>query len=160
MTVLIEWSPALVLNLPKLDETHHEMADLINAVSEALAKDREPILAFGRLLAHTEAHFAMEEGWMAATGFEPENCHSRQHAMVLDVMREVLAHAHSQKDLEPMQHLAIELAEWLPQHAEMMDAALVYHMDQLGYDPLTGHIAKPPSADAAPISSCGSASCT
>ena len=158
MTIL-EWSPALALHLPKLDATHHEMVDLINELSAAFTDEQDPILVYGRLLAHTEAHFSMEEGWMAATGFAPENCHSRQHAMVLDVMRQVLAHAHGQKDLEPMRNLAGELAQWLPTHAEMMDAALVFHMEQVGFDPVTGTIAKPLAEDAPAISSCGSVSC-
>lgn len=158
---ILDWSPALALQQPQLDTTHHEMVDLINALGAALAEDGAPqaIVVYGRLLAHTEAHFAMEEGWMAATGFAPENCHSRQHAMVLDVMRQVLAHTHAQNDLEPMRNLASELGQWLPSHAEMMDAALVFHMQQVGFDPAAGQLARPLASEGPGISSCGSASC-
>lgn len=155
----ITWNEALVLNQPQLDDTHREMVELLNALEAVLASQDDPLPTFQRLLAHTEAHFATEEGWMAATGFAPENCHSSQHQMVLGVMQEVLRHATELKDLEPMRIVMGELAQWLPAHAEMMDAALVYHMGQVGYDPATGCIAKPLSTEATGISSCGSKSC-
>lgn len=140
---LLAWSDSLVLNQPQLDDTHREMVDLINGLDAALAAKADPMPAFVALLEHTEAHFALEEGWMAATGFEPENCHSSQHKMVLNVLREVRRYALELNDLEPMHIIGKELAQWLPAHAEMMDAALVFHMSQVGYDPATGVTAVP-----------------
>lgn len=140
---LLAWSDSLVLNQPQLDDTHREMVELINGLDAALAAKIDPMPAFLALLEHTEAHFALEEGWMAATGFEPDNCHSSQHKMVLNVLHEVRRYALELQDLEPMHIIGKELAQWLPAHAEMMDAALVFHMGQVGYDPLTGQIEKP-----------------
>ncbi|MFH7044499.1 hemerythrin domain-containing protein [Paucibacter sp. JuS9] len=140
---LLTWSESLVLNQPQLDQTHHEMVDLINGLDAALASGADPMPAFLALLEHTEAHFALEEGWMAATGFEPENCHSSQHKMVLNVLHEVRRYALELNNLEPMKIIGGELAQWLPAHAEMMDAALVFHMSQVGFDPTTGKIAVP-----------------
>ncbi|MDM4764570.1 hemerythrin domain-containing protein [Pelomonas sp. SE-A7] len=155
MSALLTWSDSLVLNQPQLDATHQEMVDLINGLAAALAAGGDAMPAFQALLDHTEAHFAMEERWMADTGFAPENCHSSQHQMVLNVLHEVKRHALELNDLEPMRIIGGELAQWLPAHAEMMDAALVFHMGEVGYDPVTGHKAKPLSEVA--ISSCGSA---
>jgi len=140
---LLAWSDSLVLNQPQLDDTHREMVDLINGLDAALASGTDPMPAFTALLEHTEAHFALEEGWMAATGFEPENCHSSQHKMVLNVLHEVRRYALELKDLEPMHIIGKELAGWLPAHAEMMDAALVFHMGQVGFDPITGQTRQP-----------------
>jgi hypothetical protein len=39
-----------------------------------------------------------------------------------------------------------------------MDAALASHLDQIGHDAATGHIARPPAGQA--ITGCGGASCT
>lgn len=156
----ITWTESLVLNLPKLDDTHHEMVDLLNELEATLATPADPLPVFQRLLDHTIEHFGMEERWMAATGFEPDNCHSSQHKMVLNVMHEVVRHATELKDLEPMRIVVGELAQWLPAHAEMMDAALVFHMGQVGYDPVTGTIEKPLATEASGISSCGSKSCS
>ena len=142
---------------------------LLNDFSAALASGADALPAFEALLAHTEAHFAMEERWMAATGFAPENCHSKQHQMVLDTLREVRRYALELKDLEPMRIIGPELAQWFPAHAEMMDAALVFHMQQVGYDSTTGVLATPEASEAtaslatapapAAITSCGSSSC-
>ncbi len=153
---LLTWSESLVLNQPQLDQTHHEMVDLINGLDAALASGTDPMPAFLALLEHTEQHFALEEGWMAATGFEPENCHSSQHKMVLNVLHEVRRYALELNDLEPMKIIGGELAQWLPAHAEMMDAALVFHMSQVGFDPTTGKIAVP-QAEAS--HACGGGTC-
>ncbi|MDC8784366.1 hemerythrin domain-containing protein [Roseateles koreensis] len=156
----LNWSESLALQHAQIDQTHQEFVALLNRWGAALAgqDEAEMLSLYEALLAHTEAHFAMEEGWMAATGFAPENCHSKQHAMVLDVMRQVLAHVQAQRDFEPMRNLLPELLNWFPAHAEMMDASLVYHMKEVGFDAATGHLAKP--LPAAAISSCGSSSCS
>lgn len=144
----LDWSTDLVLQQPELDHTHEEFVALLNDFGAVLDRGEDALPAFKALLAHTEHHFAMEERWMAATGFEPENCHSSQHAMVLNVMREVVRYAEDLGDREPMPIVRQELAQWFPGHAEMMDAALVYTMQQRGFDPATGQIAAPASSDA------------
>lgn len=156
MTTLA-WNDKLVLNQPKLDHTHQEFVELLNAFGAALDGGGDALPAYEALLAHTEAHFAMEEDWMARCGFEPQNCHASQHAMVLNVMREALRYANELKDREPLNILRTELAGWFPQHAEMMDAALVWTMEQRGFDPATGECREPLAAGAG--HSCGSSSC-
>ncbi|MDN3545482.1 hemerythrin domain-containing protein [Kinneretia asaccharophila] len=158
--VTLEWTDALSLKQPLIDETHHQMVDLINELAAVLSTDANPLPSFQRLLEHTIEHFGMEERWMAATGFEPDNCHSSQHKMVLNVMHEVVRHATELKDLEPMRIVVGELAQWLPAHAEMMDAALVFHMSQVGYDPASGSLAQPLARETAAISGCGSQGCS
>lgn len=157
----LTWSDKLALQHPQLDQTHQEFVELLNELVALLAQDgADPLPLYTQLLAHTEEHFAMEERWMAATGFAPENCHSRQHAMVLEVMREVQVRAHARQDLQPLRDLLPELLNWFPAHAEMMDAALIYHLGQVGYDTDSGTLARPPAADAAAISTCGSQGCS
>ncbi|MFT7723602.1 MAG: hemerythrin domain-containing protein [Roseateles sp.] len=145
----LAWTDALTLNQPTLDATHHEFVDLLNAFGAALDAGADALPAFRALLAHTEDHFAMEEDWMARCGFEPQNCHASQHAMVLNVMREALRYATELGDREPLSILRGELAAWFPAHAEMMDAALVFTMAQRGFDPATGACRAAPAAEAA-----------
>jgi hemerythrin-like metal-binding protein len=165
----LAWSQDLVLDQPELDHTHEEFVELLNAFGDTLDRGEDALPAFKALLAHTEDHFAMEERWMAATGFEAENCHSSQHAMVLNVMRETVRYAEDLLDREPLTIVRGELAQWFPGHAEMMDAALVYTMQQRGFDPTTGECREPvkaaTSAEGADaerepaVSACGSTSC-
>ncbi|WP_457325765.1 hemerythrin domain-containing protein [Roseateles sp. P5_E11] len=156
MTTLA-WTDKLVLNQPTLDTTHEEFVGLLNAFGAALDAGIDALPAYHALLAHTEAHFAMEEDWMARCGFEAQNCHASQHAMVLNVMREALRYANELDDREPLNILRTELAGWFPQHAEMMDAALVFTMAQRGFDPATGECRE--AAEAAASHSCGSGGC-
>lgn len=156
----LAWTDKLVLNQPTLDTTHQEFVELLNAFGAALDGGGDALPAYQALLAHTEAHFAMEEDWMARCGFEPQNCHASQHAMVLKVMREALRYAKELNDREPLNILRTELAGWFPQHAEMMDAALVFTMEQRGFDPVTGQINdESREAAEAASTSCGSSSC-
>ncbi len=157
MTTLA-WTDNLVLNQSTLDTTHQEFVELLNAFGDALDAKIDALPAYHALLTHTEAHFAMEEDWMARCGFEPQNCHASQHAMVLNVMREALRYANELNDREPLNILRTELAGWFPQHAEMMDAALVYTMEQRGFDPVTGECREPVAAGDGG-SGCGSSSC-
>ncbi|KQW49801.1 MULTISPECIES: hemerythrin domain-containing protein [unclassified Roseateles] len=154
----LAWTDKLVLNQPTLDTTHEEFVGLLNAFGAALEGGGDALPAYQALLAHTEAHFAMEEDWMARCGFEAQNCHSSQHAMVLNVMREALRYANELNDREPLNILRTELAGWFPQHAEMMDAALVWTMEQRGFDPVTGEC-RDVALEAAASHGCGSGSC-
>ena len=151
----LAWTDKLVLNQPTLDTTHEQFVGLLNAFGAALDDGIDALPAYHALLAHTEAHFAMEEDWMARCGFEPQNCHASQHAMVLNVMREALRYANELNDREPLNILRTELAGWFPQHAEMMDAALVFTMEQRGFDPVTGEC-RELAAETAASHSCGS----
>lgn len=157
MTTLA-WTDKLVLNQPQLDHTHEEFVGLLNAFGAALDAGVDALPAYHALLEHTEAHFAMEEDWMARCGFEPVNCHASQHKMVLNVMREALRYATELKDREPLNILRTELAGWFPQHAEMMDAALVFTMEQLGFDPATGERREAVTAGESGAG-CGGSSC-
>jgi len=156
----LAWTDSLALNQPTLDHTHQEFVELLNAYGAALDGGEDALPALRELLAHTEAHFAMEEDWMARCGFEAQNCHASQHAMVLNVMREVVRYAVELGDREPMAIVRHELSQWFPAHAEMMDAALVFTMEQRGFDPATGECRMPVAeAEAASGHSCGSGSC-
>ncbi|WP_029525434.1 hemerythrin domain-containing protein [Polaromonas glacialis] len=149
----LQWSDALVLDLPAMDDTHREFVDLL-AVVETAGDDT--LLAHWRTLVdHTDDHFGREDRWMQDTRFSSTNCHSVQHKVVLQVMREGIALAEA-GDLGAVRQMARELAIWFPQHAQSMDAALALHLRSVGFDPLTGTVALPASL----IHGCGGASCS
>jgi hemerythrin-like metal-binding protein len=151
MTVL-EWSDALSLDLPLMDDIHREFVDLLAAAAQA--DDRDLLPAWAALVEHTQAHFDREDQWMADTRFSSGNCHSTQHKVVLAVMREG-GRRGAEGDLALVRQMASELAVWFPQHAQSMDAALALHVRRVGYDPLTGRVTMPDALPADMIQGCG-----
>ena len=154
---VLEWSNALSLDLPLMDETHREFVDLLAAV-DAAAQDAL-IPTWRALVEHTEVHFDQEDRWMRETRFAAGNCHSVQHKVVLEVMREGLKRAEA-GDLEILRLMSGELAQWFPQHAQSMDAGLALHLRRVGHDPATGQVMTPDALPQGEISGCGSVACT
>ncbi|HVL46535.1 MAG TPA: hemerythrin domain-containing protein [Acidovorax sp.] len=153
----LEWSEALNLDLPLMDDTHREFVDLLAAVDQA--DDAGLLPRWRALVEHTEQHFGQEDDWMASTRFASGNCHSMQHRVVLQVMREGTARA-EQGDLQVLRVMAGELALWFPQHAQAMDASLALHLRRVGFDPATGVVHAPGALPQALIHGCGGASCS
>lgn len=152
----LQWSEALALGLAEMDHTHQEFVELLSAVEDS--DDTSLELAWRSLIAHTEAHFGQEDAWMSSTGFSSENCHSTQHKVVLDVMREGLTQP-AEKRADVLRFMACELAGWFPFHAQTMDAALAFHMRSVGFDP-DGTRPAMRKTEALPlIHGCGSKNC-
>jgi len=152
----LEWTDALALDLPTMDETHREFVDLLAAVEAA--PDDQLAAAWQELIGHTQAHFAREDRWMLDTRFAASNCHTTQHQVVLDLMRETEANVLA-GPLELIRLVAGELARWFTQHVQGMDAALALHLRRVGYDPATGVVSRPLDLPAEEIRGCGSAAC-
>lgn len=148
----LEWSGALALDFPMMDDTHHEFVDLLAKVHEA--PDDTLIAHWTSLIAHTDDHFGREDEWMLSTRFASGNCHSMQHKVVLQVMREGLQHGQT-GDLKMVRLMAGELALWFPQHAQAMDASLALHMRRVDFDPVTGKVNRPEALPAEMIHGCG-----
>lgn len=149
----LEWSDALALDLPLMDDTHREFVDLLAQVEQA--DDATVAQQWQALVDHTEHHFGQEDAWMAATRFASGNCHTTQHKVVLQVMREGIVRA-EQGDLQPIRIMTGELAQWFPQHAQMMDASLALHLRRVGFDPVTGVVHAPDALPGELIQGCGS----
>ena len=153
----LPWSEALELGLDFMDDTHREFVNLL-ARCEAAGDDELPAL-WDELVAHTDDHFSREDDWMEATGFAAGNCHSTQHRVVLQVLREG-ARLAAAGNLAPMRQMVSELAIWFPKHAQTMDAALALHLRSVGYDASTGVVLQPQALPAAAITGCGGSSCS
>ena len=153
----LQWTDALALDLPLMDDTHREFVDLLAAVERA--DDAGVLAAWHALVDHTEQHFGQEDAWMAQTRFASGNCHSLQHKVVLQVMREGAARA-ARGELGVVRAMALELAVWFPQHAQSMDAALALHLRRVGFDPATGTVHAPDALPQELIHGCGGHSCS
>jgi hemerythrin-like metal-binding protein len=152
---MLQWSDTLALGLPEMDETHHEFVDLLAKV--VTAADDTLLPMWRDLVAHTDEHFAREDRWMRTTGFSSTNCHTTQHQVVLQVMREGDKRG-SAGELGVVRQMADELGTWFPMHAQAMDAALALHLRNVGYDPVTGLVNMPNAMPTEDIHGCGGSS--
>jgi hemerythrin-like metal-binding protein len=151
------WSDSLALGLPFMDDTHHEFVDLLATVVHA--NDADLLPAWQVLIDHTDHHFGQEDRWMQSTRFSSSNCHSMQHRVILQVMREGASRGHT-GELGVVRQMAHELGLWFPQHAQSMDAALALHLRGVGFDPATGIVHAPQALPQAEIHGCGGSSCS
>ena len=155
----LEWTDALALELPLMDDTHREFVALLSRVGSA--EDRLLPGLWRELIEHTDQHFGQEDRWMNATGFASSNCHSTQHRVVLQVLHDAAAAVQEDAAKLPiLRRLCDELAIWFPQHTQSMDAALALHLRSVGFDPITGTVTSPDALPKERIESCGSSTCS
>jgi hemerythrin-like metal-binding protein len=127
----LAWTAELELGDDRIDETHREFVDMVNAVS--IASDDAMLAAVDALIAHTEEHFGQEQRWMAATDFPPTHCHLDEHAGVLEAMRETRNYVAEGK-YNVGRVLATELGTWFRSHAATMDTMLAQWLKSRQFD--------------------------
>lgn len=152
-----EWSENLLTGDARMDHTHEEFALQLNALLATPQADQLP--PYQAFLDHTVAHFAQEDRWMLATGFTGSNCHSDQHAMVLETMQAVVAF-YEKGETDIINRMGEALGEWFAQHAVSMDAGLAQHLQSVGFDSATETLADPQAIRNMTVSGCGSISCS
>jgi hemerythrin len=128
---LIEWSDALTLGVAKMDATHREFVDQLNALADA--GDDVLLAGLDDFIAHTVEHFEQENGWMGSMDYPPIHCHLEEHEGVLGIMREVRGMVAEGK-FELGRVLVRELAPWFTNHAATMDAMLATFIQAKGLD--------------------------
>ncbi|MCB2016301.1 MAG: hemerythrin [Hydrogenophaga sp.] len=121
----VEWSDALQLDYPPMDDVHHAFIDLL-AKAQA-ATDTELPHAWADVVEHTVQHFGREDEWMKRTRFSAAENHVMQHRVVLNLLREGAAMANAGQ-LDAVREMAGELAAWFAKHTQTLDAALALHM--------------------------------
>ena len=152
-----EWSEKLLTGDARMDHTHQEFADQLAALMATPPAEQLPL--YKAFVAHTVAHFAQEDRWMLATGFTGSNCHSDQHAMVLETMQAVVKH-YQLGETDIINRMGEALGEWFGQHAQTMDAGLAQHLQSVGFDSATETLADPAAIRNVTVSGCGSVSCS
>lgn len=144
----LEWSDALSLDMPGMDDGRKTMVCLLGLVREA--SDLALLSCWHDLVQHTAMVFEQEDRWMRNTKFSSAPIYCTQHKVVLQVMREGLLAGES-GDLSLIQKMAAELGQWFANHTQSMDAALALHLRRVGYDPVTGVLSMP---DDIPLQAC------
>ena len=128
---IMTWDDEMQLGNATLDETHEEFTDLLNRLACAPEAALLPIL--DELIEHTQAHFDLEDTWMARLNFPAAGCHIGEHKQVLGVTKQVRERV-AAGETEFAYVLAAELAAWFRIHVTTMDYALTYFIESTGAD--------------------------
>lgn len=129
-TDTLSWNDSFKLGHSKMDETHREFVECVQALSSA--SDSELKGALRALKFHLIRHFEQEDSWMESTAFPAKDCHIDEHAQVLKTVSDVELLL-QKGNFQVCRQLALELAKWFPGHADYLDSALAIWMSKLEY---------------------------
>jgi hemerythrin len=108
-----------------MDHIHEEFVVLVDTL--LAATDEGVAAALAAVHVHSREHFASEDQWMQETDFPARECHTDEHAAVLQSMALVTRRV-AEGDVEAGRHLGRALADWFPGHAVYLDSALAHWM--------------------------------
>ena len=128
-TAAFPWKDNYKLGYNKMDDTHRDFVDKVNAL---LMADDDALLArLDDFVGHADAHFGEEKQWMLSTDFPAAQCHIDEHEAVMKSVHEVralLLAGEEARRFAVTRSLAQELMNWFPGHADYLDSALAQWM--------------------------------
>lgn len=129
------WDEGFLVGHGAMDDTHHEFVDCVDALLRA--EDAQLSAALDAFEAHARRHFQEEDDAMRASAYGSAGCHVDEHAAVLNSLDEVRAELTCGRH-EVVRGFARALADWFPQHAQVMDLGLARWLNQrrLGGSPV------------------------
>src|SRR5437899_13091924 len=80
----LAWWDGMLVGHGAIDETHREFVDLISELRQCLPEDAVRQLL--RLKEHVLSHFEMEEQLMRQFNYPSPECHSDEHAKVVNAI--------------------------------------------------------------------------
>jgi len=151
-----QWSSNFVTNLPKIDEQHRHLVDLINALGDHLGRDEidESQLdsLFRELLDYTDYHFSEEERMMRRVGLDPRHVdrHADSHRRFLHDI-ELLKNGDGAPPRDIASRTLDYLVHWLSYHILGQDQNMARQIDDVdsGLEPRVAFEAQEREQDAA-----------
>jgi hemerythrin len=123
---LLHWEDRYSVGVEAVDHEHKELIGLINRLYEEASARRSKDAAvgfFGDLFKAISSHFALEERFMRARGYDHLAEHKNDHERLLDELRDIMEDFEA-SDRFDEQALARSLDAWFSRHFERHDARL------------------------------------
>lgn len=123
----VNWTDLYRLGIPRIDEDHHRLVELLERVLDALAAAEPAAVLTTRLddfAAEAERHFAREEDLLDRANYPGLAAHRVEHDRLLSHLRhwrETLSHGLPPED--DGSRTASALRDWLFRHIREDDAA-------------------------------------
>lgn len=122
----LDWTDALDLGLPLLDEQHKQLFAISNDLLDAIARgEGQDILKdiFDRLKEYTQYHFKEEEAYMKKIGYNDFDAHAAEHALLLVRVNTLWRMIKSGEHISP-QGASLFLSDWITEHILHRDALI------------------------------------
>lgn len=150
----IEWTNDYAVGIIDVDEQHHALIDMINALSSCIGTDQEANTTremLDGLAEYTRTHFALEERLMAEANIDPSFSarHRGEHTYFIGVLRDFSADFSRGKGRISAPLLEY-LLHWLLHHIVVTDREMAKHLHsgaQFIYSKKAGHQADSITAD-------------
>ncbi len=129
---LISWSDKYTTGIAGVDSEHAELIATINRFYSGLAHSvdkNELINILNDIYGAIHAHFMLEENIMRKHGYDEYEQHKRDHARLLDDLRDIALNLEHSADYDELQLKKI-LSEWFLVHFKTHDARL-HKLEQL-----------------------------
>ena len=125
----IKWEQTLELGHQAMDADHRQLVGLVNQLAHGIVNKLEKKAydaLLDELIAHTSAHFGMEERLMAACSYPEADEHRAEHARLIEVALD-----HRSKfdaSAEPSISLLYFFDQWLTRHILDSDRRLASYL--------------------------------
>lgn len=122
----LKWKDEYSVGVAAVDHEHRELIELVNRVHEALTSGQpadEVSRIFGDLFRAISAHFALEERFMGAHGYDHRAVHKADHERLLDELRDIMDD-YSHGDPQSVARLTKSVEDWFAVHFRTHDARL------------------------------------
>lgn len=125
----VEWTEALSVGVPELDDDHRRLVGVINRVLESERRGESVQWAIQELTSYANEHFAREERLMAEAGYPGLDAHREQHRAFIEWLTSVKTAYGA--DAETRHYLAKTVREYLQNW--LTDHIMETDMDYKGY---------------------------
>lgn len=123
----MEWTEAMSVGLPELDDDHKVLIRIINQLARNVGDQAdEEVLrsSLVGLMRYAEFHFAREEKVMSASDYVEIAGHKHEHVGFIDKIRDITRELEDAEDAMPEtinESLLAFLKEWLNHHILIVD---------------------------------------
>jgi hemerythrin len=120
--MLIEWIPALSVDIGIIDEQHKKLFGYVNELYDALEQGKAQdvlIRIFDSLEEYTKTHFSLEEAYFEKFGYAEKEQHIAQHQNFIKKLGELRKQILTGN--EDVEDLLDFLVDWLMHHIKGTD---------------------------------------
>ncbi len=135
--MFVQWNRTLAIGVPKVDNEHKHLVDVLNAFYRAFQAGvaREKVFAvLNMLLRYAEIHFRNEEALMEAANYPELQEHRKEHERLIEEVFDLNARCEVGKTEITFETMEF-LKHWLLDHILAEDKKLRDYFEQRGIPP-------------------------